>query len=530
MVTIDKEIINKTETHNGSEENYEEIVINLFRKVLSCSVPVGPSDNFFALGGNSFRGMKMASEAAELGYELSLKDIIVHPVVKDLAKVMRLKESSASHEKQQDSIIKKWEYEPDDVERAAIEKHIGWQSVDSVYPLTSWERETYRFTGTEAYFNTNIRFIYTSDIRDIQHLKDRFSRMCAVRQCLRTVMVIPVGSYPVKVVLKESDNELFYVDMRKQRNKVEKYTRTLQKMMSARGLDQIRPLIICGIVRTGENDYKLLIIKSHFILDGIGSMRFISELMGKDELLPDDDNYRSYYSGLEGMNSGEALKYWNDLLDGIPGICMLPRADESMRYGKPLLDVRILGRETGTKVNEYCRNNGISVSAFMCAALGKNLTEYFREDRLFFLLCGSGRPASLTSDPALMGNFVSKFPFVYSRGDTPQDCQRQLAESIQYQMTDTALLFDGQELSQDHCRAVVLDVLDFSDYEDDMHKNKPFINPESQYIKPYNASFIVNASGNYELLIHLDPDICDPESAVMIAEGMKKAIEIILKQ
>jgi hypothetical protein len=343
-------------------------------------------------------------------------------------------------------------------------------------------------------------------------------------------MVIPEGRCPVKVVLKESDNELFYVDMRKHRNKVAGYIRTLQKMLYVRGLEQGRPPLCCGIIRMGENDYVLLVIKSHLILDGIGTIRFMSELMGEGELLSDDDDYRSYYSRLAGMNSGKALSYWHELLKGISGICMLPQADDGMKSGNPELIIKILGRETGARVKVYCRDNGVSVSALMCAALGKSLTEYLGDDRLCFLVCGSGRPADLTSDPALMGNFVSKFSFVYSRGDTPQDCQRQLAESVQYQMTDTALLFDGQEFQQNHRRTVVLDVLDFSDLENDMHRNKPFVNPEPRYTKPYNASFILNASGNYELVIHLDPDSCDSESAAMIAEGMKKNVEIILKQ
>jgi len=83
------EIEMKTRNEYIAPRNHqEEIVSQAFKEVLDVE-KVGVKDNFFALGGNSIKSIKLVYQLRELQYEIQVKDIINGETVEKISKLMR---------------------------------------------------------------------------------------------------------------------------------------------------------------------------------------------------------------------------------------------------------------------------------------------------------------------------------------------------------------------------------------------------------------------------------------------------------
>ncbi|MEC1623748.1 non-ribosomal peptide synthetase, partial [Bacillus mojavensis] len=75
------------ETGNGEYKapstDMEELLAGIWQDVLGIS-EVGVSDNFFSLGGDSIKGIQMASRLNQQGWKLEMKDLFQHPTIEEL--------------------------------------------------------------------------------------------------------------------------------------------------------------------------------------------------------------------------------------------------------------------------------------------------------------------------------------------------------------------------------------------------------------------------------------------------------------
>ncbi|MET4143087.1 amino acid adenylation domain-containing protein, partial [Pedobacter sp. UYP1] len=67
----------------------EEHLVSIFAEVLKKD-SIGVKDNFFALGGDSIKSIQMVSRIKKRGYALTVRDVMQHPVLEDLARQLKL--------------------------------------------------------------------------------------------------------------------------------------------------------------------------------------------------------------------------------------------------------------------------------------------------------------------------------------------------------------------------------------------------------------------------------------------------------
>ena len=72
----------------------ERILCHAVEEVLGCN-KVGINGNFFDLGGNSLKAIRLVSKLAEKQYVVSLQDVMRRPELEHLSYVMRLASSSS---------------------------------------------------------------------------------------------------------------------------------------------------------------------------------------------------------------------------------------------------------------------------------------------------------------------------------------------------------------------------------------------------------------------------------------------------
>ena len=68
----------------------EEQLVHVYQEVLRRE-QVGIKDDFFALGGDSIKSIQVTSRLKQKGYFVTIQDILLHPIVENLAKHVTIK-------------------------------------------------------------------------------------------------------------------------------------------------------------------------------------------------------------------------------------------------------------------------------------------------------------------------------------------------------------------------------------------------------------------------------------------------------
>ncbi|WP_439846177.1 surfactin non-ribosomal peptide synthetase SrfAB [Bacillus spizizenii] len=86
---VDRKALPEPDIEAGSGEykapttDMEELLAGIWQDVLGIS-EIGVSDNFFSLGGDSIKGIQMASRLNQHGWKLEMKDLFQHPTIEEL--------------------------------------------------------------------------------------------------------------------------------------------------------------------------------------------------------------------------------------------------------------------------------------------------------------------------------------------------------------------------------------------------------------------------------------------------------------
>jgi amino acid adenylation domain-containing protein len=72
---------------NRAASESERVVADACREVLG--LPVGPADDFFAMGGDSIKCLRLVARLREVGFHLTAREVFEHPRLSDLARIAR---------------------------------------------------------------------------------------------------------------------------------------------------------------------------------------------------------------------------------------------------------------------------------------------------------------------------------------------------------------------------------------------------------------------------------------------------------
>ncbi len=106
----------------------EEVLVSLWEKILQ-QTPIGIKDDFYSLGGNSIKSLMVISRLKQLGYVLSIKDLLNKPRIEDLAELM---EASNEEDSQFISTITNWDI-GDEIEIAPNQYRFFKSRYNAVY-------------------------------------------------------------------------------------------------------------------------------------------------------------------------------------------------------------------------------------------------------------------------------------------------------------------------------------------------------------------------------------------------------------
>jgi amino acid adenylation domain-containing protein len=270
--------------HQAPRTPVEEVLVGIWQEVLGVE-EVGIQASFFELGGHSLRAMQVVSRIrVVLGVELPLRALFEAPSVAELAaRVERLRRG--------------------DAEEADMLPPVEPVERDGPQPLSFAQQRLWFLQQLEP---ESTAYNLRSAVRlkgelDVSALRRAFDAVVARHESLRTVFR-EVDGEPRQVVLEAGPAALEFEDL-SGLEAVERESAVAGRVSAAAGwifdLNE-GPLFRGWLLRLGEAEHVLVVVKHHIITDG-WSMRLLTGEIGR--------LYAAYRAGVEAVLPALPIQY-----------------------------------------------------------------------------------------------------------------------------------------------------------------------------------------------------------------------------
>ena len=436
------EIRRRASGYAAPETEVQKLLCKVFAQVLGLDAPVGIDDSFFELGGDSIRGVAAGALLRERGYELKTEWLFAAPTIRSLSPMLQKLKPGAVEEADEPL----WSAELSDEEWESIEKAVGRENVEAVYPVLL---EAGRFVRRRDPFWLTEMIQVSGDLSE-EELRCRLARSVRCHQVLRSIF-ISVGETPslegggqrispggtgraFQVVLRNGNIPVSTVDLRRLAAKKgsgallsdaqKQYLNSLKRIYRQRSFSS-SVMFEAVLVRLSENSCVLVLAYSHLLLDGAGKVRIWNELACGAPAVSDVRQYNRCMKRLA-SDSGreESRRAWRKAFDGSSRLTVLPFSPG----GEQGTHIRLYaaGEAFAQKAARFCAEMGITVSALTCLALGRVLMAERGIENVLFLSMTSGRNAE---NAYLSGMFAARFPVSVGKEDTLASVQNQLVSA-----------------------------------------------------------------------------------------------------
>ncbi|PPJ56152.1 hypothetical protein CBER1_09180 [Cercospora berteroae] len=115
----------------------EQMLQALWKATFKVSRPITAADNFFLLGGDSIKAMKLVSAIRQSGRSLTVADVFKHPILQDLAQQIKGHITESVHVPKPFSLLKSRQRDLNHVRNsAAVTMGLSPADVEDIYPCT----------------------------------------------------------------------------------------------------------------------------------------------------------------------------------------------------------------------------------------------------------------------------------------------------------------------------------------------------------------------------------------------------------
>ncbi|MEC4885101.1 MAG: amino acid adenylation domain-containing protein, partial [Scytonema sp. PMC 1070.18] len=396
----------------------EEILAQIWQKVLKVD-KVGRFDNYFVLGGDSIRSIRVCSLAEEAGLVVKLEQIFYHPVLSELADAIRAQKEQTT----QQAIHTKPFILLGEEDRQKIQ---DW-AMDA-YPLAQLQAgmlfESDYSEGVTAYndlFSFRVRIPFHLEVWE-----QAYAQMFARHRILRTAFYIGEFSQPLQVIRKQTpEAKIIFEDLTSvSAPEQEAYLQSFSQKERTNGFDWLTaPLLRFYLHQLDAQTVQITFAVHHAILDGWSLSLFITELtnlyfylLDKRVPLPPPSPTLQYSRFValeqEALASENQREFWKGQLLGIP-FTQLPRYPGALKQRVPgrmaKIDI-ILPKEIAQGLKNLSQRLGIPIKTVLLAIHMRLLAFCAGEQEVVTGLVCNGRPTEPDGD-RILGLFLNTLPF-----------------------------------------------------------------------------------------------------------------------
>jgi amino acid adenylation domain-containing protein len=298
MISEKKEPTTETEMKLGS----------LWARILGGDADFSANDNFFSMGGDSLRAMRLVAAAREDGIVLNVPDIMLNPTLSAMAaKATPLSDEETNEVSPFSLIGQDW-----DVEQARIESAqlcaVDAAAVEDVYPCTPLQEGLMALSAkfNDAYVAQRVA---TLPLEIARKLKMAFDTAVEDLPVMRTRIINVPGRGLFQVVLKDAQL------VREHGPDVTNYLEEDRNETMSLG----KALFRYGLVEECESDKAHFIITMHHAVYDGWSMPLVFErinraFLGRDTSRP--ASFKHFIKHLTHLDSAIAKNYWRERLHG----------------------------------------------------------------------------------------------------------------------------------------------------------------------------------------------------------------------
>ncbi|QBG54733.1 non-ribosomal peptide synthetase [Bacillus amyloliquefaciens] len=399
---IDKKALPAPDIEAGSaaykapETEMETLLSDIWQEVLGLD-QIGVSDNFFTLGGDSIKGIQMASRLNQHGYKLEMKDLFQHPTIEELVSYVERTEGKQADqgpvEGEADlTPIQRWFFEKNFTDKHHWNQSVMLHAKDGFDPAVT-EKTLHVLTA----HHDALRMIYREQKPYYRGLEDA-----------------PVELNVFELNGPAEDHE----------DRIEREADRLQSSISL----ETGHLLKAGLFRAEDGDHLLLAIH-HLVVDGV-SWRILLEdftsvytqlKQGNEPALPPKTHSFAEFAERikEYANTKAFLKeadYWKELEE--KEVCtQLPKdrqsSDQRMKYTRTV-SFSLTAEQTEQLTTNVHEAYHTEMNDILLTALGLALKEWTGEDTIGVHLEGHGREDILDglNITRTVGWFTSMYPMI----------------------------------------------------------------------------------------------------------------------
>lgn len=395
---VDKKYLLNLEFVNDSEQDeYIGVEINsCLIEVISEELKIDHvklNDNFYNLGGDSISAIRIISKLNEKGYSLKLQDILNNPVIMDINRKI------VSTEKNKNEEIK-------------CSGYIDNTPVISWFFLNNFQNNDYYVQSIVLSMDKAIR-------------KDKIDKI--YHELIINHDTLRLRYDNVKKMLFYSDevlysNDVDYYDLSKldNTNQYIKFKEIVSNLKKCINITRT-VLLKCSYIKLTENDYKLIFVGHHLIVDGI-SWRIILDDIQKiltvdnhnDFKLPNDTTSYQIWSEhlrkITDTNFKKEFNYWNEIIK-TPNC--ISEEIEKIEYAKSK-NIVIDFDEDETKSLNYTVNvtYNTKIDEIIITAFGRTFGAYYDKTDFIIEIENHGRNLDCDIDLSrCIGWFTNIYPF-----------------------------------------------------------------------------------------------------------------------
>ncbi|KAI0427705.1 peptide synthetase [Xylaria sp. FL1042] len=282
-----------------------------WRKVLGTDISLSAYDNFFVIGGDSLRAMRLVAEARTQSISLTVADIFSNPMLSDMAVVARASIEQDAVEIPAFSLLRgQW---TEDAARADCAAFCGVDAgdIEDIYPCTPLQEALMALSAkiSEAYVAQ--RVIELVDNTAAQNLLEAFRNASIDCPILRTRIVQVHGHGLMQVVIKDD-----FTHETTSGQTLKQYLENDKEISISLG----RPLVRYGVVSNKESKDKAYFVLTmhHALYDG-WSMPLVVDRVNKayeGRSTERSAQFKHFIKYLLEIDRKESEEYWRQRLIG----------------------------------------------------------------------------------------------------------------------------------------------------------------------------------------------------------------------
>ena len=450
----------------------EKVIAGIFSEILG-SEKVGAMDDFFLLGGDSIKAIRIISKLREAGYVLSVRDLMKSPTVEQLGRIVR---------KCEEEML----YEQGEIEGEAL-----------LLPIQKWFFESN--LPKPNHFNQSI-ILRTTERVEPDLITSVFDAIVKHHDILRAVykngrQYILSYKESARYELREHDYRGSGLKGTELAKNIEAKNNELQASINI----ETGPLLKVGLHKTEEADH-LMVCIHHLVVDGV-SWRILMEdieigckqyLAGSEMKFSEKTaSYKAWGSALKEYSKSNfikrEIKYWKQVAATIKE-GMIEKSDTG-KEGLGYISVVLEKEETDKLLYQSNKAFGTEINDLLLSGLGLAVFNLTGQKKLSVNLEGHGREAvhKKIDIDRTVGWFTSVYPVIIGLSDNVKDMiisTKEMLRKIPNKGLDYGVLkYLSEEAFNQEEAQVTFNYLGSIDAETDAHASIFGVSPYGQGIE-----------------------------------------------